>query len=98
MGEGRDKVIFLLDKMDHDLGKTMSRKKFLILKIWAICSVGSNKLNVDSFREVNSEQALYLIEILVMMEVHYSAITEHTLPCALTGYLCIFKFSYFPYL
>lgn len=30
MGEGRDKVIFLLDKMDHDLGKTIPRKKFLI--------------------------------------------------------------------
>lgn len=30
VGEGRDKVIFLLDKMDHDLGKTIPRKKFLI--------------------------------------------------------------------
>lgn len=30
MGEGRAKVIFLFDKMDHDLGKTIPRKKFLI--------------------------------------------------------------------
>lgn len=30
MGEGRDKIMFLLDKMDHDLGKTIPRKMFLI--------------------------------------------------------------------
>lgn len=35
--ERGDKVIFFwLDKLDHDLRKTIPRRKFLILKIWAI--------------------------------------------------------------
>lgn len=93
VGERGDKVIFfLLDKLDHDLRKTMPRRKFLIWKIWAIWSVGSDKTKcVYSFRQVNSERALYLVEILVIMDDHYPAITKHTLLCALDWWV-IFVF------
>lgn len=101
VGERGDKVIFFwLDKLDHDLRKTIPRRKFLILKIWAIWSVGSDKTKcVYSFRQVNSERALYLVEILVLMDDHCPGYYKTYPPVCtgLMGYLCVFKFSDLPY-
>lgn len=82
--KGGDKVISLLDKLHHDLRKIMSRKKFLAWEIRVVRTASSGETQcVYSFRQVNSDQALYLIEIFGNMEDHYPTVTKHSLLCAL---------------